>query len=333
LLYPELAPSLKSFIPTYFSGASIPFSIHITKQITTNASGNFVAWYDPYTLLDNTYSGSFSSFFLNNASTYTGADPGAFTNFISTSIGSYQTTVLSASQYRLVSSCIYTVLESSVLNKQGKFGGAVAVLPQQGPDSIGSALTPLGSLPTSVQSSTVIAGLPYYTEVQVNTTESVMRLVWYPANLHDYDYYPINDNAGENYGSLGEMSTVFLFYGLGLGNAVTVNIELYLNFEIIPQIGSSTWRFVDNYMSFEDPLKIKGNFLSVPTNVARPVISQYVGDSLMGRMPVYQAPQSNEISLSKNKNPNFMRNYNNVDMRDYNLRFQEPEGTIGLYDY
>jgi hypothetical protein len=281
LFYPELMTGVENFIPRYFLGASNVFGLHLTYTVTTNASGNFCGVYDPYILLDDSTSPSASLLFLNTNTSYTGADPGNFTNLVATSIGLYSTPLNSTAAYRLVSACVYLVAEQSILNKQGKFIGAVAPLGQQSPVNV---TTPYAAynVPTAIQAVSTIQSLTNAAESAINTDTSLLRLVWYPANLNDYDYFLINQDDGDIFNSAPDISTQFVFAGTNLGANAKVNLEFYLNYEVVPQVKSQQFRFATCRMAPEDPIGAKMQLLSNVENLARPVQAQYCVHDMKG---------------------------------------------------
>lgn len=278
LFYPELMANTENFIPRFFLGSTIPFNLHLTISITTNALGNFMGMIDPFNLLDNSLSSTNTTLFINKSAGYAGADPGNFTNLLGVALGSFQTPINTVASFRLVSSCLYIVSGAALLNRSGKIGGAIVPMLETSNVINGNPYANT-NVPTAIQAFTAIESFPNYAESNVSSDKPTLRLCWYPANLHDYDFYAL-DSPDDPSGSFNDQSNSFVFYGSSLGASVAVNLELYLNYEILPQINSTAFRFAKNFISLEDPIIAKAALLSDLKNVARPVIGQYCVDDM-----------------------------------------------------
>jgi hypothetical protein len=260
LFYPEHIKSTDFFIPRFFSGSTFAFTRPVTVQITTTAAGNFFCLFDPYYLSDTTVG---ASTFFANTTDFDGIDiPAANTTLTSRAIN-YAVSAQTISSYRLVSCCLYVISNSSNQNKQGKFGGAVVPMVAPTAQVPPAAITSTIPYYRTIQTASSMESIDNYNSTTVSGIQPNLRMVWYPCNLHDYDYFAINTSDQTEI----DQATQFVFYGMGLAASSTVNIEIYLNYELIPIAGGQFFSNVSTRISYEDPIEAKLKLLSSLDNI------------------------------------------------------------------
>jgi hypothetical protein len=245
----------------------------MTIQLTANTSGNLMGILDPNFLSDS--QNAFSALFVNNSSTYNGTGTGnAYANLLNVTTP-WNVANGTVTGYRLVSAACVLASKVSLQNRAGKFGMAVAPIPQFAGTTTGNAFSNV-YMPITIGNFSNIMDLDNYAEAAVDSSVPNLRGVWFPANgTLDYEYSLINDVALSLTTGVVQQ-TCFVFYATGLGASTVINLELYFNYELIPTIGQSSQSSTKSYISTEDPIQSKYRLLSDTTNVCHPLASAFI---------------------------------------------------------
>jgi len=245
-------------VPRQFGNNTIMISRHITVPFTVNAGGLAFGFCMPYLMVDS--STNLTTLGIQNNVAYDGA-----TTFTGGAIGvatKYSITPNTVQTYRLVSSSMQIYSESSVLNQSGKIGGAVVPFSQFSIVAAGSAV--IAATTTAVQTIANIENYDYYGEAQIGQLQG-LRLCYYPQDVHDLELFNIDiEPIVANLYS----ETCFVFYITGAAASSTFNLELYLNYEVTPQPGSTISGMTTQNCSLDDPTLSIIKMKEEVTNVA-----------------------------------------------------------------
>jgi hypothetical protein len=262
----------------YFSGSSVPFFQHITVPVTCNASGHFMGIFNPNFLGDST--AAYSTLFINNDSTYNGTTS-VFVKLLNVNVP-FTLTQNQFYAYRLVSCCMYISSKVALLNRAGKLGGAVCPIPNYAAATATTAFVSAGGeIPTSISSWSIIENLDGFCEAFVDTEAPVLRMNWYPSQIIDWEYAPINDEDALAGTDTLSTQTSFIFYGDSLGASTVMNLEFYFNFECIPYVGTQNYNTSGVYIDTFNPMYAKMQVLSDKSLLCRPCSSNFIADNTL----------------------------------------------------
>jgi len=213
---------------------------HLTNVVVigsnvATSTGQCAIVFQPYFLADNTSIGTNTPLAVNNALAFS-ANIGALIPGVSLGANAYSLPVGNVDSYRLVSASMHVVVLEPLLTGVGKISGAVSTLCAD-QWTVGPLAANLGVAALSTQS--LLENSPFYDETFIQQGGSALRFVYYPADDQDtIGTYEINNITGKQ----DDKETVFIcLVNLGptlSGVQVNVNLEIYLNYEVIPSIGS-----------------------------------------------------------------------------------------------
>jgi len=246
VVIPEYAKGAK--IPSIFPQPTASLHKHITVPIVTNASGKAAILWNPFFLSDTSYNRT--QLLLDNAvgldlinselvSGYTAikTDFGIPINIINT--------------YRLVSASMTIVPQMSIQTAQGSIGGGVY--------QIGSDLSAAGYVAAStgifvLPQMTVAANIDnllYFKKANLTALESI-RHIYFPLDPSYEIYVKGNSSHGIN----DPTDFVFAYYITGAPASANFNLELYVNYEYIPNVYAQSFIPMDTYSGNEKPENI-----------------------------------------------------------------------------
>ncbi len=225
ILYPEKAMNAK--IPDQFGLKTVAFRRHISRTISANAGGNLNIVWGPTFLSENGV--DLSQYLICNDGTY---DPVTGIGLGTTQLLDWSLPANQISSYRIVSAAMILLPQSSALNMQGKITAAVINTKVFSAAPAGTAYNPaiLGKLSVLDQEETcTIANI---------AGGQGARLIYTPIDIQDFAMYEIN--TSETYSGVGKpgVSPVFSVIVSGAQANAPFTVEIYLNFEATPQLGS-----------------------------------------------------------------------------------------------
>jgi hypothetical protein len=210
-------------VPGQLGAATIALHRHITVPVTTNAGGFIAVSFQPYSLHD--INDVKSTLGLCNGALYDGATNISFiAQAYNMSLGGAQ-----LDGFRLVSAEMQVHPQISLLNMNGTLYGAVTHYDNVLPVAPGSTL----NYPNN---NAIAANIENYEYNDVaNVSQQVgLRMIYTPADLHDFQFYTsdFDEIAGT------ERECTFIVVGAGFPATSKFNLEIYLNFELLPAVGS-----------------------------------------------------------------------------------------------
>jgi hypothetical protein len=249
LMNPEINMFAKA--PSNYGNLSIPLHRKISLQVNTNSSGNLGIVYQPFNLLDNTTSAVDGTLALSGYSVTGGATAGVYNPVTASSTFTFnnfsqQVTAGTVASYRLVSACITIKPANNMLNLSGLIIGGF----NQGYQINNNAITTTATANPTVKSGSTsdaqtnvltaaINDFDYFAQADMSLGE-YFRSIWVPTDVHDYQFYPINDQDGQEILNQTEGTWyISVINCLNSGNATPLCIVIYQNFEVTP-VGGST---------------------------------------------------------------------------------------------
>jgi hypothetical protein len=290
LMYPEMGAI--SRVPHNYGDASLLIARHITVAVKTDSSGNLAVVYNPYTLIDNSFTsnnttgiGNFYITSTNNASITGVYDPSIVTNmrFVSQQV-SYGINFNTITQYRLVSCAMTLRPMVNILNLSGTIYGAVTPMTFAAPIAFNTAASV--NLPDNITSNsaanqvllTNITQPRYHCEGSPNFG-TYSRLVWTPMDDLDLVFNGIDSNVRSVTPGYSQ-ETGFFFVCTGFtvnGTAAVVNLvaDIYANYEVIPAGGSTLAGLESCKPDNTDPSIVLSRIKTKVENLAAPVRGDY----------------------------------------------------------
>jgi hypothetical protein len=266
VMQPELM--LKAQIPKQFGQSTIPISRHVTIPITTNASGNFWLAWQPYALgAVNDTTGS--SLYLLNENAYTGSGSDTLlTGYVPKNYYAQMAITAGALQsFSLVSASLIIQPQVSMLNLTGKLGAGTTLFTP----TAGSA-TATTTFPVSYTGFGAVEQLDHYKEAYLVNGQS-LRIIYTVADLHDLEKYAVGSYAF----SQNEQDTTFMAYGTGLPASSKLNLELYMNFDCIPVVGTLLTGLAKPCTSIQDPFLVHSKIATMPNTIVRAIAGNNPG--------------------------------------------------------
>jgi hypothetical protein len=246
LAHPEKAAI--SRIPR-LSGEVCLLHRHASNSFTVGASASAIAFvWQPFFLQENGV--LLTTLGVGNGLFYNGLT--GTTSYTGSTIN-YNMPSNTITKYRLVSASMRVIPQLSMLNAVGKVSGgiiaATTVTPANGgtpfPITAGSTTDPNTQIISNVEN------FSKYGECSLQNGQT-LSLNYAPTDMADLDLYQIDTN-GLTYGA---SSTECTFYYIlsGLPANTVVIAELYLNFEVVPAIGSVLIGMETPQKHFDDPM-------------------------------------------------------------------------------
>jgi hypothetical protein len=228
LLHPETVLSVKNPSGSY---ETCNLFRHISYQVTANENGCCAIIFNPFSLLDNTFGATNSSFLVNTSPEYNGKD--VLTGLTPTSI-SYSVTPQTVNTYRLVSASFWMVPTNPSLYQNGTiYAGVIPIVCDSYATNASFNATSLLALATKVSNFTNYGSTQC--EAQASMGQGI-RLTWRPLDNKDSDFWSVNkENDVTNY--YNDNCFVALVQG-ALSNNTSFVVEMYLNYELTPWAGS-----------------------------------------------------------------------------------------------
>lgn len=221
LLQPQFCKGVG--VPGQLGAATIALHRHITVPVTTNAGGFIAVSFQPYSLHD--INDVKSTLGLCNGALYDGATNIAFiAQNYNMSLGGAQ-----LDGFRLVSAEMQVHPQIALLNMNGTLYGAVTHYDNVFPVAPGSTL----NYPSNNAIAANIENFEYNATANVSQQQG-LRMIYTPADNHDFEFYTSDSNppAGT------ERECTFIVVGAGFPATSKFNLEIYLNFELLPSVGS-----------------------------------------------------------------------------------------------
>jgi hypothetical protein len=231
LLFPERAFCAR--VPG-LADTTIALKRKVTLTLTANLLGAACVIWQPNYLVDNSLTSSTCFTNLASNTTYDGVSTMG-TAFPSAVTTNWNITPNAVAQFRLVSSAMHIVPQSSVLNQAGTIHFTMQKLQQQ-------PLTASGSAMTSLQNAQLMALYPnfqnttYYNAASVSAMEGA-RVVWVPNDECLLEFVNTNTNLYSLDGGYQNINTL-IGVVVGAPAGATFRVDLYCNFEVTPTTGS-----------------------------------------------------------------------------------------------
>jgi hypothetical protein len=224
LLIPETATQLK--IPGM---ADTTISLHrkITLNTTTSALGAVGIFWQPSYLSDN--SNNQNTFFINNNATYDGTSTNGATNPGSVRVN-FNITAGAVATYRVVSASMHIIPQASVLNQAGTIHATLTKTKTETPVTTGSGMNAANDVTCTLIPN--YQNTPYYGAASISNMEGA-RIIWVPNDSCYTDFADINSTLVNADDQNSLIATV-----VGAGAAAPIRIDLYVNFEVTPAVGS-----------------------------------------------------------------------------------------------
>lgn len=216
LLYPEKCTGIR--LPSKNSFPSCPFHMKYSFNITTNTSGNFLFFMQPF-YLSNT--GTNTTAYLNSAATLTG-------NVIDTTAADYvpinvgQNIPAIYNQYRVVSGSITFIARNAELYKSGTISGGISMDNVIRVNTIGSTTPSIASGLTY----SLFNNVDNCVKSQSNEIHEGLRMLYFP-------WDPTSDNyASPDFTTVSGQGFTWICYGMGLQASTNcIRCEINLNYE------------------------------------------------------------------------------------------------------
>jgi len=242
LLRPEYAQGARA--PGTYGQSTATLHRHLTVPISTNASGQCGFAFVPQALIDN--STNFSVFYASGFNTgNTGIAAGVYTTnnsattFIQIPV-SYSVSGSTVQSWRLVSASMQVRPATNLLNNSGQIYLGTASISGLIPTANNVAAYSSPSLSAAIIPN-AIENLPYNCLAHINANEYA-RAVWVPSVPDDFNMYPMNGSVG----TIDPDMPALVFVGSIIGTTVNgtpaatpFNVEIYLNYELMPTPGTS----------------------------------------------------------------------------------------------
>jgi len=221
LIKPEMTKGSK--IPTSIPVPSSSFQLHNSMTFAPNALGHAAIVFNPFFLSSNTALPALSTLYINNNAALTGNAASNF--FIPTNIG--QTIPLVYNEYRLVSASIVIRYIGRLDIVQGVIGGAIVFdNAVDARDSVVAAANP----DLAKYGNFNLAQDSYY--FQENMTLNGLREIYFPLDNVFEQYRRMG--AAENDSKTGFAFVIYLQDGVSLGTTQNYKIDIYCNYECLP---------------------------------------------------------------------------------------------------
>jgi len=241
LLHPEHVFGAK--VPRQYGTLTVPLHRHTSVQISANTLGNMAIIFDPYYLHDN--STNKTTLLINTDATYNGTN---CSSTVTTAIAVPQLLPAGNIQgYRLVSSSIHILPQSSVTNAAGRIYGALVPYAQIAPQTVGAALTQSGIDIVNVNTQ------PIQSEACISQLEA-SRICWLPFDIDSFEILNVNE-AFSTDGST-HPGYVFIAIVIGAAAAAPFTLEIFQNFECTTTANSVLCGMESGSKSNEDPITV-----------------------------------------------------------------------------
>ncbi len=227
LLMPERAYGLK--VPG-MADSTVSLRRKVTLNLTANALGALGIVFQPNYLSDG--SSSTSPIYVNSNSTYDGTTSNGSTAPLANGGWSVSITTGAVAQYRLVSAAMHVIPQTSVLNQAGTIHGALTKVRQQPVTAVASPMS------TDVTSSLypTYQNTPYYSAASISAMEG-LRIIWVPNDECMLEFCNINTNLATLDGANQTVNTIVATV-VGAAASAPFRVDLYMNYEVIPAVGS-----------------------------------------------------------------------------------------------
>jgi len=229
LMNPESVYNLK--VPGK-ADSTIALRRKVTVGTVAGTLGALGIVWQPNYLSDNT--NATSTLFIDNNTSFDGILTTGLTLPLAV-VPSLSVTAGAVAQYRLVSACMHVIPQSSVLNQAGTIHGSLVKISQQQMRGSGNAMD-------NVQNAANIVLIPnyesspYYQAASVSAMQG-LRVVWVPNDPCLLEFCDINENMFVQDGASQNANTIVATV-VGAAPGAPFRIDLYYNYEVVPQPGS-----------------------------------------------------------------------------------------------
>jgi hypothetical protein len=258
LLKPEL--NISARIPGSFGVSTVAIHREQTFNISTDAGGDYGFWYNPQFLADNTGSATNSTFI--SATAYF---PSAVSTGVSL-VNGQNLAVGEISHYRLVSACLEMKPSSNVLQNSGQMAVSIDRGVNMGP--INPVAAPAGN--SEIPQVAHVRQAQHHSIANINKGESV-RACWYPSKLKDFDWIQVNNAASTIATDVGYVINGYIQGATvnGVLGAVSFNINIYTNYEVLPNTGTGWYGTGLPCQSTENPAVLAAKFKATPNAITQ----------------------------------------------------------------
>lgn len=270
LLCPEL--NIKAQVPRMVPEATVPIHRSMTVPIATNASGNMGWSWAPQLLMDNTAGVNGTTLALSGCTNSVSTTAGVYslTAGASTSIGqSLNYSIISGTikAFRLVSACIEVEPLGNVLQNSGIMSvGVFEHITASKVDPASAAVTD-GTIPITSN----LRNQKYHAVGNINRGEKV-RAIWMPNETDDFHFYPINEcqySVSNKANTTVLAGTIIGTTQNGTPGSTSFNLNVHMNFEVIPAAGTNQSGQEELCMEDANPHDVIREVKSIPGAVAR----------------------------------------------------------------
>jgi len=261
LIYPELAHAAK--VPG-MADATICVKRHITIQVETNSIGCAAIAFQPNFLATKPINSA------ERVTTFTYAAPEGYDGQSQSSLpvgeyGRYLNYNISSGNgqgliesYRVVSASMTITPQSSILNQAGTIHAA-PVKVDYGPYGV------VANTPAFIREAmffTQIENSPYYKSASVSAMEGA-RMIWLPNELSQLNF--IHPDVGDVNGK--EETNTLVGIIVGANARAPFRVDIYLNFEILPTVGTILMGMETISQSNQQPQRIWRDILISNNNL------------------------------------------------------------------
>jgi len=250
LITPEFGRGSK--IPSIFPQPTTSTHKHLTIPFTASSNGKAAILWNPYFLVDQ--STNYSWLAINNSTALTLTSTEVTTGYSPIAMN-FGVPANIAQTYRLVSASIRIDPQMSLQTAQGSIGGGIIQYTGQAgtgfvPATGGSFL--LGGVGTV---SSNIDNSLFFAKANVTALESI-RHIYFPFDPSYEMYVPMNVShsglEGGNSTTQASNDFFFAYYITGAPANANFNIEIYVNFEIIPSVIGEAYLPMESYVGEEN---------------------------------------------------------------------------------